>query len=160
MCVATDSSRSTQKSSSLNVTAVGGEERKKVGGNKSSRNTERERIDGFFSFFFPPSDGGGLWAYNGIQDRENGDGCMSPVTVDRLPLLRTWSLWILLFFFLSLGRRKKKNCTRNTLTYIYISYTHFLFAPLEEQRPYSFRDGGREEKMKRNEMTRETPCYV
>ena len=52
MCVATDSSRSTQKSSSLNVTAVGGEERKKVGGNKSSRNTERERIDGFFSFFF------------------------------------------------------------------------------------------------------------
>ena len=129
MCVATDSSRSTQKSSSLNVTAVGGEERKKVGGNKSSRNTERERIDGFFSFFFPPSDGGGLWAYNGIQDRENGDGCMSPVTVDRLPLLRTWSLWILLFFFLSLGRRKKKNCTRNTLTYIYILYPFPFCSP-------------------------------
>ena len=118
MCVATDSSRSTQKSSSLNVTAVGGE-RKKVGGNKSSRNTERERIDGFFSFFFPPSDGGGLWAYNGIQDRENGDGCMSPVTVDRLPLLRTWSLWILLFFFLSFFR-KKKRIAQETHSHIYI----------------------------------------
>ena len=51
MCVATDSSRSTQKSSSLNVTAVGGEERKKVGGNKSSRNTERENRWVFLFFF-------------------------------------------------------------------------------------------------------------
>ena len=84
---------------------------------------------------------------------------MSPVTVDRLPLLRTWSLWILLFFFLSFFR-KKKRIAQETHSHIYISYTHFLFAPLEEQRPYSFRDGGREEKMKRNEMTRETPCYV
>ena len=63
------------------------------------------------------------------------------------------------FSFLSLGRKKELH-KKHTHIYIYISYTHFLFAPLEEQRPYSFRDGGREEKMKRNEMTRETPCYV